>query len=64
MIIVLADSATAVTTYQKPPVGAEYQPRFRAFALTGGRLAIGIEASEKLTSRDGWAVDDTASGWS
>jgi len=52
VITVGGDPATAVTTYQKPPVGAEYQPRFRAFALVGGRTAIGVEASEKVTSRD------------
>jgi len=52
VITVGADPATAVTTYQKPPVGAAYQPRFRAFALAGGRLAIGVEASAKVTSRD------------
>lgn len=52
MITVGGDSATAVTTYQRPPAGAQYQPRFRAFALAGGRLAIGVEASAKVTSRD------------
>lgn len=52
VITVGGDPATAVTTYQKPPVGAEYQPRFRAFALAGGRTAIGVEASKQVTSRD------------
>ena len=52
VITVGGDSATAVTTYQRPPAGAQYQPRFRAFALAGGRLAIGVEASAKVTSRD------------
>ena len=52
VITVDGDPSTAVTTYQKPPAGAAYQPRLRAFALTGGRTAIGVEASEKVTSRD------------
>jgi hypothetical protein len=57
IIFVNGDPATAVTTYQKPswvpPAGdASFQPRFRAFALAGGRLAIGVEASAKVTSRD------------
>lgn len=52
VITVGGDPATAVTTYQKPPVNAAYQPRFRAFALAGGRLAIGVEASATMTSRD------------
>ncbi|MGB8853547.1 MAG: hypothetical protein WCC69_08285 [Pirellulales bacterium] len=52
VITVGGDPATAVTTYQRPPVGAAHQPRLRAFALAGGRTAIGVEASEKVTSRD------------
>ena len=52
VITVDGDPSTAVTTYQKPPAGAAYQPRLRAFALAGGRTAIGVEASEKVTSRD------------
>jgi cytosine deaminase len=52
VVTVGGDPATAVTTYERPPTGAEYQPRFRAFSLAGGRLAIGVEASAKVTSRD------------
>lgn len=52
VITVGGDPATAVTTHQKPPTGAGFQPRFRAFALAGGRLAIGVEASATVTSRD------------
>ncbi|MFM7136939.1 MAG: hypothetical protein ACKO1M_07710 [Planctomycetota bacterium] len=52
VITVGGDPTTAVTTYQRPPAGAQHQPRFRAFALAGGRLAIGVEASARVTSRD------------
>ncbi len=44
--------ATAATSYQRPGTAAGSQYRFRAFALSGGRSAVGIEASPTVTSRD------------
>jgi cytosine deaminase len=44
--------ATAATSYQRPGTAAGSQYRFRAFALSGGRSAVGIEASPTVASRD------------
>jgi hypothetical protein len=46
------NDATAVTSYQRPGTEAARQYRFRTFALSGGRSAVGIEASPTVASRD------------
>jgi len=43
---------TSVTSYERPGASAGSQARFRAFALPGGRMAVGIEASPTVASRD------------